>query len=121
MNGGLVIEEEKREVVVPNVVNPESRAGGARPAEDSDTLVPGSDPDDINQGCDYIFIKDVATRKMRQDKKKVRYVFMDNPSNTIGQHIQGRPDGRLLPVQEKNAIGESGQTPEFVSFDKINM
>ena len=52
------------------------------PAEESDTyresqLVPGADPDDINAGGAYIFIKDEASAIMHKGKRKVRYVFVE--------------------------------------------
>ena len=35
----------------------------------------GEDPLDINQGLKFVFLGKDATHKMRQEKKKVRYVF----------------------------------------------
>lgn len=49
-------------------------------ANESDTLreahsVPGSDPNDINIGDRFVFLKEEATSKMRSNKRKVRYLF----------------------------------------------
>ena len=56
--------------------------GPAAVVEESDTYresqcVPGDDPDDINLGKAYIFIKDNASAIMRKGKRKVRYVFVE--------------------------------------------
>ena len=48
------------------------------PVEDSfreSTCIPGPDPRDINQGEKFVFLKKDATEKMRQGKRRVRYVF----------------------------------------------
>ena len=48
------------------------------PVEDSfreSTCIPGPDPRDINQGEKFVFLKKDATEKMREGKRRVRYVF----------------------------------------------
>ena len=35
------------------------------------------DPRDINQGQNYVFLKGNATECMRKNKRRVRYVFID--------------------------------------------
>lgn len=50
--------------------------------EGSDTAreaqcIPGDDPADINKCVGFIFLKKEATGKMRDAKKKVRYIFPD--------------------------------------------
>ena len=53
-----------------------------RAEEDSDTyresqLALGADPEDVNTGDAYIFIRDDASTIMRQGKRKVRYLFLE--------------------------------------------
>ncbi len=90
---------------------------------DSDTFresqcIPGSDPNDINQGCRFIFLKKEATAKMRKDKKKVRYIFegeVDNqgPDNPLIDS-ESRVDLKKIECDPRR-IGSSGQAPEQLS------
>ncbi len=50
------------------------------PNNESDTFresqcIPGEDPQDINQGCRFVFLKRQANEKMHKNKRKVKYIF----------------------------------------------
>ena len=69
----------------------------------------GLDPDDINQGQQYVFLQKDATEIMRRNKRKVRYVFLDEEEKkhekksekAADQNAEGSPGraGRRLSVQ----------------------
>ena len=39
--------------------------------------VPGCDPKDVNKGSKYLFLKMEANDRMRRNKPKTRYAFLD--------------------------------------------
>ena len=39
--------------------------------------IPGQDPIDINRGFNYLFLKEDANERMRRNKRKNKYVFLE--------------------------------------------
>ena len=39
--------------------------------------VPGCDPEDVNNGSKYLFLQSGANERMRRNKPKTRYAFLD--------------------------------------------
>ena len=53
--------------------------------------VVAADPADINQGSKFIFLKNDATERMRRNKQKTRYVFLDEEVKLISAEEQKKP------------------------------
>ena len=62
--------------------------------------IPGQDPIDINRGFNYLFLKEDANERMRRNKRKNKYVFLETEDS------QNTPEGKSNNISSGGASSE---------------